>query len=374
MLVIKNATIYASAKSPKYKGSIIIEGGKIKAIGSDIVTPDNAKTIDATGLCAFAGFIDAHSHVGGFGTGLDDQDLNEMTASATPEVMAKDAIDFAHPQFKTLLKAGITTSVITPGSGNVIGGMACAIKSGATEFINESLALKMAMGGNPKGVYGPRNQKPMTRMGIAAVIREKLTEAKDYMAKDKADRKANLGLDNIAKLLNKELSAKVHCEQFDMLTVMRLAKEYDFNFTLDHAWGASDYYDEIENSNCVGVIYGPIGVMMLPGEIGKIDIDSLIELDKRNIPCAIMTDGPILNPDILIYQAGEVMRFGGDYLSVLDMLTYNPAKIYGLDERIGSLATGKDADIVLYNGLPFIDPSAKVVTTIIDGEIVYRAE
>lgn len=375
MLVIKDAKIYTSAGKVYEKGDILIEDGKILDIGENL-SWDEGEIIDANGLVVIPGIVDAHSHIGGFGSTMDDQDLNEMTKNATPEVESIYSIDTKSPEFKRVTKAGITTSAIAPGSGNVIGGLVCAVKSYGESIeemcIKNPVALKAALGGNPKGVYGKRNQMPMTRMGIASVIRETLIKGQRYMEKkEKGEADLDIGMENVCRVLRKEIPLKVHCEQFDMLTIIRIAKEFDIDFTLDHAWGASDFYDDIVESGCKGVIYGPIGVLLLPGECGKIDIHSLIELDKRGVPCAIMTDGPILNPDVIIIQAGEVIRFGGDIERVINMLTINPAKIIGVDDKVGSIEKGKDADLVIFDGTPALDTNATVKYTIINGQIAY---
>ena len=375
MLVIKDAKIYTSAGKVYEKGDILIEDGKIVDIGENL-SWDQGEIIDANGLVVIPGIVDAHSHIGGFGSTMDDQDLNEMTKNATPEVESIYSIDTKSPEFKRVTKGGITTSAIAPGSGNVIGGLVCAVKSYGESIeemcIKNPVALKAALGGNPKGVYGKRNQMPMTRMGIASVIRETLIKGQRYMEKkEKGEADLDIGMENVCRVLRKEIPLKVHCEQFDMLTIIRIAKEFDIDFTLDHAWGASDFYDDIVESGCKGVIYGPIGVLLLPGECGKIDIHSLIELDKRGVPCAIMTDGPILNPDVIIIQAGEVIRFGGDIERVINMLTINPAKIIGVDDKVGSIEKGKDADLVIFDGTPALDTNATVKYTIINGQIAY---
>ncbi|MBU5312329.1 amidohydrolase family protein [Tissierella carlieri] len=382
MLVIRNAKIYTSANRVIEKGYIVIEAGKIVDVGEDLEW-DAEDVIDADGLVVTPGIVDAHSHIGGFGTDMSDQDLNEMTKNSTPEVEAVYSIDTKSNMFERAIRSGITTSAIAPGSGNVVGGLVCAVKSYGHSIedmcIKNPIALKMALGGNPKGVYGKRNQMPMTRMGIANVMRETLIKGQEYMKKKEAakDDKSkeppfDLGLENVCRVLRKEIPLKVHCEQFDMLTTIRVAKEFNIDFTLDHAWGASDYYDDIVNSGCKGVIYGPIGVLLLPGECGKIDIFSLIELDKRGVLCSIMTDGPILNPDVIFVQAGEVVRFGGDIERVINMLTINPAKIIGVDDRVGSIEKGKDADLVIFKGTPALDTNAAVVYTIINGKVVYN--
>ncbi len=385
MLVIKNARIFTAADKDYEKGSILIDGGKIAAIGSDLNVPEGAETIDASGLFAMPGIVDAHSHIGGFGANGEDQDLNEMTANATAAVESYYAIDPTSKDFERALRAGITTSVIAPGSGNVIGGLVCAVKNAGGSMreicIKNPIALKMALGRNPKGVYGSKQQLPMTRMGVAQVIRDQLSKGRSYMEKQKAAEgdlskmsPYDAALENICRVLRREIPVKVHCEQFDMLTTLRIAEEFDILFTLDHAWGSTDFMEEICTAkNLVGVIYGPIGVPLLPGECGKVDIECLAELDRRGVTCAIMTDGPIMNPEQIVGQAGEAVRTGTPHARALRMLTINPARIAGLDGRLGSLEPGKDADIVLFKGTPALDTAARCVMSIIDGKVVYRA-
>ncbi len=378
MLVIRNAKIYTCAGKIYEQADILIDGQKIAAIGENLDVPPQTKSIDADGLVAMPGIVDAHSHVGLFGDG-SGQDANEMTANATPEVESYYGIDIGDKAFQRVCRAGITVSAIPPGSGNVIGGMVCAVKSYGDSLekmcIKNPVALKMALGGNPKGVYGKRNQMPMTRMGVAEIIRENLIRAKEYLAKQQRGEAVEYhqGMENLCKVLRREIPMKVHCEQFDMLTILRIAEEFDVELTIEHAWGASDFYDDIAASkNLRGIIFGPIGVYLTPGECGKVDIDSLIELDRRGVCCSIMTDGPVMNPDLIVCQAGELVRFGMDQQKALQMLTINPAKILGLEDRIGSLEKGKDADVVLFRGEPAIDTAARVVCTIVNGEIAYQ--
>ena len=378
MLVIKNAKIFTSAGKFYEKADMLLNSGKIEKIAEKIEIPEDAQVIDAENLTAIPGIVDAHSHIGTFGIG-GDQDANEMTKNATPEIEVLYGIDTDSKAFQRVLRSGITTSAIAPGSGNVIGGLVCAVKSYGDSIedmcIKNPVALKMALGGNPKGVYGKRNQMPMTRMGIAEVIRENYIKATEYLRKKEEgeDIPYDQGMENICKVLKREIPMKVHCEQFDMLTTIRISEEFNVEFTLDHAWGASDYYDDISNAkNLRGVIFGPIGVYLTPGECGKVDIDSLIELDRRGVCCSIMTDGPVMNPDLIVNQAGELVRFGMPQEKALEMITINGAKIIGLQDRIGSIEEGKDADIVLFKGSPAVDTDARVVCTIVNGEIAYR--
>ncbi|MCE5234919.1 MAG: amidohydrolase family protein [Clostridiaceae bacterium] len=157
-----------------------------------------------------------------------------------------------------------------------------------------------------------------------------------------------------------------------MLTTLRIAEEFNILFTLDHAWGASDFLDEICSAkNLVGVIFGPTGVPLLPGECGKVDIECLAELDRRGVTCAIMTDGPIMSPELIVVQAGEAVRTGTPHERALLMLTRNAARIAGLEDRLGALEPGKDADIAFFRGTPALDPSARCVRTILNGKTVF---
>lgn len=383
MLHIKNGTLYTMTDQGILENTdILVDQGKIIKIGKNL-TAENAEVIDASGLTVLPGLVDAHSHIGGFDMDTNAQDVNELTKPTTPEVDVWYGINPASKAFEYAARDGITTSCIAPGSGNVICGLVCAVKSAGESLESRTLkrpvALKAAMGVNPKGVYGPRNATPMSRLGVAQIFREYFLQVQDYMKKKE---EANgdtekmpafdQGLENGILVLEKKIPLKVHCYQHDMMSMIRIAKEFDFNLTLDHALGASDFYDEIAESGA-HIIYGPLGAPLFGGEGCKVDIDSLIELDRRGVLCSVMTDGPVLYPYMIITQAGEIVRGGGDVERVLRMLTINPAKIIGCDDRIGSLEEGKDADIVLFKGVPALDTDAKAVTTIIDGNIVYQA-
>lgn len=380
MLVIKNAKIFTSSDRGILENhDILIENGKIKEISKNI-NVDNTQVIDANGLVVLPGIVDAHSHVGGFGVDATSPDLNEMTNPATPEVEAIYAIDPSTRDFKRILESGITTSIITPGSGNVVCGTAFALKSYGNSVdemcIKNPVAMKVAFGGNPKGAYGGNGKAPMTRMGIADILIDTLNKGKAYLEKKDVEAKENLqyniGMENIIKVLNKEIPLKVHCEQFDILTIIRIAKQFNVDFTIEHGWGASNFIDEIASSGVKGVNFGPIGIHMSPGECGIVDIDSVIELDKRGVLCSLITDGPLFLPYGIILQAGELVRFGLDIETAIKMITINPAKICGISDRVGSIEVGKDADLAIFSAIPGLNTNAIVEYTIVNGEIAYQ--
>ncbi len=380
MLVIKDAKIFtSSARGVLENHDILIEDGRIKEISQNIKV-DNAQVIDAKGLVVIPGIVDAHSHVGGFGVDTTSPDLNEMTNPSTPEVEAIYAIDPSTRDFKRNLESGITTSIITPGSGNVVCGTAFALKSYGNSVdemcIKNPVALKVAFGGNPKGAYGGNWKAPMTRMAIADILVDTLNKGKVYLGKKGIEAKENLqyniGMENVIKVLKKEIPLKVHCEQFDILTIIRIAKQFNVDFTIEHGWGASNFIDEIASSGVKGVNFGPIGIHMTPGECGIVDIDSVIELDKRGVLCSLITDGPLFLPYGIILQAGELVRFGLDIETAIKMITLNPAKICDISDRVGSIEVGKDADLAIFNAIPGLNTNAIVEYTIVNGEIAYQ--
>lgn len=385
MLLIKNGKVLTMGpQGILERGDVLIDDhGKIAEVAASIDAP-GAEVIDASGRIVMPGLVDAHSHIGGFDTDTGAQDLNELTSPLTPGIEALDGINPLDRSFAESAKAGITTSAITPGSGNVICGLACAVKSAGESLsartVRQPIALKAAMGVNPKGVYGPRTQDPMSRLGIADLFREYFLKVKDYQKKkaegekDPEKRpKLDPGMENGLLVLEKKIPLKVHCYQHDMMSLLQLADEFDFDVTLDHALGSSDFYDEIAASPHVrGVIYGPLGAPLFGGEGCKVDINCLAELDRRGVLCAVMTDGPCFVPYMIITQTGEAVRAGMDEMRALRMITINAARIIGCDDRIGSLEKGKDGDVVIFEGMPAVDTEARCCCTIIDGRIAAR--
>lgn len=373
-LLIKNIKIYTMADGVIDNGDILVVDGKIKKVGVNL-EPGNEKVLNGDGLIALPGFVDAHSHMGGFdlSTAKGEDDVNEMTNNITPHMEAIYGVDITSKEFKYSYENGITTVAITPGSGNVIGGSVFATKTYGNNIfdmvIKNPVALKAALGGNPKGVYGDMNKSPMTRMAIAEIIKELLRSAKKYYLEKETP--YNEQLEAVIPVLKKEIPLKIHCTQYDMLTAIEIAKEFDVKFSLDHAWGATKYIDEIVESGC-DVIFGPIGVMRRHGECYPVDIESVVELDKRGVIVALATDAPLLSVNSLIHHAGEVVREGCDVERALRMITINPANILGIEDRVGSIEEGKDADIVLFKGLPAYNTDAVVMCTISDGKIVYK--
>ena len=382
MYVIKGATLYTMDEPGVIEADLRVDGGKIVEIGANLAT-DGAEVIDASGKVVTPGFVDPHSHVGGFvdltPTG---EDLNEMTNPLTPELDAYYGINPNDKGFKVAIEQGITTSCLAPGSANVVCGWVVAMKSaGADRVLKRPAAMKGAMGINPKGVYSPKNQAPMTRMAIANLMRTYLRNVKDYMEKKAAagEDKAklppfDLGLEHGIPVLEKKIPLKVHAYMHDMMTVLEIAREFDIQITIDHALGASDYLEELTDPHVRGVIFGPTCEPLFPGEGGKLDYECCRALDNRGVDIAVMTDGPVTVVNMLLFEMGEAVRKGMDPVRALGMVTCNSARIVGVEARVGSLAVGKDADILIWDKLPSLCTDAVLERVMIDGETVYEGQ
>lgn len=380
MYVIKNALVYTMREAGVVKADILVKDGKIAAIGENL----SAETvIDAAGKVVTPGFVDAHSHIGGIAdlTPLGE-DLNEITNPLTPELDAYYGINPKDRCFGYAIEQGITTSCLIPGSANVVCGWGMAYKSaGDHRLLKDPVALKAAMGINPKGCYAAKKMAPMTRMAIANLMKKYLRDVKDYMAKkaaagDDATKLPpyDLGLEHGIPVIEKKIPLKVHSYMHDMMTLLEIAKEFDILVTMDHAQGASDFADELADPHVKGVIFGPTCEPLFPGEGGKLDYECCKMLDDRGVTVAVMTDGPVTTINMLLYEIGEAVRKGMDPVRALGMVTVNAAKILGIEDRVGSLAVGMDADILVWSALPSLAADAVLERVIIDGKTVFEVE
>lgn len=378
MYVIKNALVCTMADAGVVKADILVENGKIAAIGENL----SAETvIDAAGKVVTPGFVDAHSHIGGIAdlTPLGE-DLNEITNPLTPELDAYYGINPKDKCFGYAIEQGITTSCLIPGSANVVCGWGMAYKSaGEHRLIKDPVALKAAMGINPKGCYAAKKMAPMTRMAIANLMKKYLRDVKDYMAKkaaagDDATKLPpyDLGLEHGIPVIEKKIPLKVHSYMHDMMTLLEIAKEFDILVTMDHAQGASDFADELADPHVKGVVFGPTCEPLFPGEGGKLDYECCKMLDERGVNVAVMTDGPVTAINVLLYEIGEAVRKGMDPVRALGMVTVNAARILGIEDRVGSLAVGMDADILVWSALPSLAADAVLERVIIDGKTVFE--
>jgi imidazolonepropionase-like amidohydrolase len=347
--------------------------------------------IDGRGGVVMPGFIDPHCHLGLWEDGQRDEDGdgNEETDPATPQLRAIDAINPFDPCFREAVAGGITSVMTGPGSANVIGGQFAFIKTSGTNIekmvVKAPAAMKAAFGENPKSVYGKRNTAPGSRMGTASILRESLFKAKKYRedqqkaASDPAKDSPEWSLKNesMLQVLDGSLPLKIHAHRADdMLTAIRICREFGLRYTLDHCTEgyriAEHLYEEVQSGRLEGVITGPLLSDRSKPELAHQTIQNPGLLSRRGIPVGIMTDHPVIPLQYLPVTAAIASREGMDEQKALEAITIQAARLCGVEARVGSLKEGKDGDVILLGGHPF-EFRTKVLCTIIDGRIVFQA-
>lgn len=383
MILIKNATIITMEGKNFNNGCIRIENGKIKEIFENLVNYPDETVIDAGGYFVLPGLIDAHSHLGMWEDGIDIEgaDGNESTDPVTPHLRAIDAINPIDRSFEDAYQAGVTATATGPGSANVIGGQFAVIKTFGRRIddmiIKEPAAIKCAFGENPKRVYGDQHKTPMTRMATAAILRETLMEAKEYLKNKESDNEDkhpdfDMQLEVLIPLLKKEIPLKAHVHRADdIFTAIRIAKEFDLKMTLDHCTEGHMIVDYLKEEGYPAII-GPSFSERSKVELRNLTFDTPGILNKAGIKTAIMTDHGVIPIQYLSLCAALAVKAGMDREEALKAITIYPAEILGVEDRIGSLREGKDADMIIWEGHPF-DIESRVKMTIIDGKIVYNA-
>ena len=348
--------------------------------------------IDGKGGVVTPGFIDPHCHIGLWEDGQRDEDGdgNEESDPCTPQLRAIDAINPFDPCFREAVEGGITSVMTGPGSANVIGGQFAFIKTSGTNIDRMTViapaAMKVAFGENPKSVYGKRNAAPGTRMGTASILREALYKARKYkedQMKERMDPKKDapdldMKLEALLPVLEGKLPLKIHAHRADdMLTAIRICREFNLRYTLDHCTEGhrivEDLYEEYRTGRLIGVITGPLISERCKPELAHQTIRNPGILSDRGILTGIMTDHPVIPVQYLPMTAAIAAREGMEEQKALESITIQAARLCGAEDRVGSLEAGKDGDVVLLSGHPF-EYKTKVLCTVIDGRVVYRSE
>lgn len=355
---------------------IAIKDGKVVEIGKDL---EADSYIDGQGNYLLPGFVDGHSHLGMWedSIGFEGADGNEAVNPLTPQLRGIDSINPMDRTFEDARGGGVTTVATGPGSANVVGGSFLAMKTAGRRVddmvIKEPLAMKIAFGENPKRVYSGQKKSPTTRMAVAAELRSLLTEAKNYMAKREKDENAevNLKYEALLPVLRKEIPLKAHAHRADdIFTAIRIAKEFDLDITLEHVTEGHLIVDELVKEG-LPCIVGPSFGQRSKFELINKTFATAAKLQQAGVKVAIMTDSPVIPQENLNMCAQLCVKEGMDHYEALKAITINPAQILKIDDRVGSIRVGKDADMVLWNGDP-LDLNSKVIFTMIDGEIVYE--
>lgn len=369
MILLKNGCIHTMEQDFFKNGYLLIDGAKISAVGDmkDLKDVNADQVYDLEGAFVMPGMVDGHSHIGMWedSLGFEGADGNEETDPVTPQLRAIDAVNPMDKCFEEGLCAGVTTSVTGPGSANVIGGQFAALKMRGTciddMIIKAPVAVKAALGENPKGVYHDKNQAPMTRMATAALLRETLFKAKEYgerLEKFKADPlqqekpEFQMKYHALLPVLSGELPMKVHVHRADdMFTAVRIAKEFGIRITLEHATEAHLVAEKV-----IGLPYplllGPNFCDRSKPELKNLDPKAAGILERNGIRPALITDHPVIPCQHITICAALAVKHGMSEQAALEAITINPARYCGIDGRVGSLKAGKDADIAVFTGNP----------------------
>ncbi len=383
MLHIINAHLKPITSPDIPCGEMLIDGGKIAAIGETVSAPEGCEVFDAKGMLLTPGLIDAHTHIGLHEESIrwEGADYNEMSSPITPEMRAIDAINPRDESFQVALSGGVTTAITGPGSANVIGGTFTAIKlHGKTVddmIIREAVAMKIAMGENPKGCYGQQGKKaPVTRMAVAAMLRGTLAKAKKYAAdialadSEGKPRPFDFQMEAMLPVIRREIPLKAHAHRADdILTVLRVCREFDVDVTLDHVTEGHLIVEQLVEAGRP-VLVGPSFGSKSKFELKEKSFQTPGILAKAGLTVCIITDAPVIPLNHLSLCAGLAMKEGLPEENAWQAITINPAKVAGIADRVGSLEVGKDADIAIFDGDPLKDIQARAVKVFVNGESV----
>ncbi len=387
-MLIKQANIHNAVDKEAFVADIYVEDGKIVNIEKTLLENErtDAEVIDACGYDLYPGFVDAHCHMGldGYAVGFPGQDYNELGDPVTPQLSAVDAINPQDETFKMAREGGVTCVATGPGSSNVIGGTFCAIKTYGKRvddmLVKDKVAMKIAFGENPKNCY--KDKGVYSRMTVAAKLREALNKAKIYAKKleaagypDHIDYSKLPAFDDkmeaLLPVIRKEIPLKAHAHRADdIYTAIRIAKEFDLDLRIDHTTDGALIADDLAKEG-YPVAVGPSMGHATKYELKNKGFHTPRVLAEAGCRISIITDSPVVEQRYLQLCAGRAVFEGLDEFTALQAITINAAKHIGIEDRVGSVEVGKDADFVLVKGNPFA-VDTRVFYTIIDGKVVYE--
>jgi imidazolonepropionase-like amidohydrolase len=380
-LAIVGGRVIPVAGAPFEDGVVLIADGRIEAAGRDVRVPDGVERVDAAGKVVLPGLVDAHVHVGVHeeGDGWAGQETNELTDPVTPHVRSLDAFNPADLGFAEAVAGGVLTVNVNPGSGNPIGGQTAAVRS-AGRSVDEMVlrapsGMKSALGENPKRVYGERKQFPSTRLGTAAAIRDALVKTANYLAKRDHDgdepAERDLRWEALGLVLTGEIPWRQHCHRADdIATAMRLADEFGYRLVIDHGTEAVLLADRLAERG-IPVLIGPLLTSRSKVELRNRSLANPARLAAAGVELGIITDHPVVPVHLLHVQAALAVREGLDPAAALRAVTLTPARVLGLEDRLGSLEPGKHATLCVWSGDP-LDARSRVESAWIEGRQVYR--
>ena len=379
-MIIKNGSVNDAVNREAYVADIRITDGKIAEIGKNLTVYEGEEVIDATGLNVYPGFVEAHCHLGldGYGIGFEGADYNEPGDICTPHLRSEDSFNPLDPTVRSAARGGVTSVATGQGSANAIGGTWIAVKTVGNcvddMIIKTPVAMKCALGENPKRCY--REKGNAARMSTASVIRNMLFKAREYLnKKEKAGDDIfkqpafDFKCEAMIPVLKKEIPLKIHAHQAnDILTAIRLAREFDVNLTIEHVTEGHLIADKLaEYSYPLAV--GPSLTHASKFELQNKSWTTPGILAAKGCQVSIITDSPVIPQEYLPLCAGLAVKAGMDPFEALKAITINPAKQIGISDRVGSIEIGKDADIVITDGDPMVSSTA-IKKVFINGEAV----
>ena len=383
-LLVRGGRVHDAVHPEPQQIDLLLENGRIVAMGHELNVPADIAVLDAAGLDIFPGFVDAHTHIGldGYGIGYEGCDYNEMNDIWTPQLRAIDGINPRDEAFGNAIGGGVTTAVTGPGSANVLGGTFVAMKLYGDcvddMILKYPAAMKIAFGENPKGVYGQNGHKmPVTRMAVAATLRETLFKAQRYAKEiEEAEKDAtktrpfDMKLEALLPVLRKEIPLKAHAHRADdILTAIRIAKEFDVDITLDHVTEGHLIVRHLVKAG-KPVLVGPSFGSKSKQELREKSFATAGILDDAGLEVCIITDAPVIPLYYLPLCAGLAVKAGMKEESAWRAITINPAHVVGIDGRVGSIEAGKDADIAIFEGNPLRDIQCRTKAVFVNGEEV----
>lgn len=376
MLLIRNGTLYTMEDERPGRADLLIRDGKIAEIADKIQPPPGAELLDAAGLRVYPGFIDAHSHIGISEERIDGigDECNENTNPLTPCLRAIDSINPMDSAFHNALAAGITGVMVGPGSSNPIGGQFAFIKTDGRRVddmvVLAPAAIKLAFGENPMTAYGMNGSIPSTRMGIASLIREELFNARAYF---ESGGQGNYGMEGYRALFEGKIPLKAHVHRADdIFTAIRIAEEFSLGLTLDHCTEGHLIADAIAAAGYPAIV-GPSLASRSKREVALSDFKTPGVLHRAGVTVALTTDHPVSRIQYLPLCAALAAKEGMGEWAALRAITIDAARICRVDDRLGSLTPGKDADLTVIVGDP-LEIASAVQATIVNGRVAWRRE
>lgn len=358
---VQNGKLFTIENGVYENGYVDLENGIISGFGSMEDAPEyRGETLDAMGGYILPGMVDAHSHIGinEEMIGAPGSDCNEKTDPVTPQMRVVDGVKPHDGSIRRAMEAGVITAGVAPGSANVIGGQIAALKMHGDRvedmILKAPAAIKCAFGQNPKGVYGPRNKAPMTRMAIAAVMRDALTRGQRYLAKKNAGEDVyDPAMEALIPLLTGEIPAHIHAHQGDdILTAIRIAHEFHLRYSIIHATGAETVLKYMAEENSIPIV-GPSALRPGKPEMRDVSFATAGRLEKAGVEVTLTCDHGVTPQWLLPIYAGLCVREGLSEEGAFRAITLSGAKALGVDDRVGSIARGKDGDVVVFSGHPF---------------------